>query len=237
MSHERADLSAEVTNFVSTVVVAGGSGVRFGERKQFALFAGKPVLDHTLATVRRVSNSTVVVVPEDAVASTQDHVGTHDDLVVVAGGATRAESVRAGLAAVDARTSVVLVHDGARPLASDALFERVIAAVVAGAEAVIPVVELSDSIRHVDGQPVDRSKLRAVQTPQGFRPAELRAAHESGQDATDDATLVSALGHKVVTVDGEAENAKVTVPADLIIAEAILRSRETSTPHPPTGAP
>jgi len=237
MSHGRADLSSEVTNLVSTIVVAGGSGLRFGQRKQFALLSGESVLDHTLATVRSVSHTTVVVVPGDAVASTQHQVGAHDDVVVVAGGNTRAESVRAGLGAVDASSAVVLVHDAARPLASVDLFTRVIAAVIDGAVAVIPVVELSDSIRHVDGQPVDRSELRAVQTPQGFRPAELRAAHESGQDATDDATLVSALGHRVETVDGEPENTKLTVPIDLVIAEAILRSRQTSTPSPPTGAP
>lgn len=107
-----------------------------------------------------------------------------------------------------------------------------IAEVLDGASAVIPVVELSDSIRHVDGHPVDRGELRAVQTPQGFRLTELLAAHQSGEDATDDASLVSALGHRVATVDGEAENRKLTVPTDLVVAEAILRSRETTNPKP-----
>ena len=225
MSHGRADLSSEVTNFVSTIVVAGGSGLRFGERKQFALLAGRPVLDHTMETVRAVSGETILVVPDDAVAETANSLQGVEDVIVVAGGASRAASVRAGLEQVDPAATAVLVHDAARPLASTELFERVIAAVAAGSVAVIPVVELSDSIRHVDGHPVDRAELRAVQTPQGFRPVELRQAHESGHDATDDASLVSALGHRVTTVDGEVANRKLTVPTDLIVAEAILRSR------------
>lgn len=231
MSHGRADLSSEVTNFVSTIVVAGGSGLRFGERKQFALLAGRPVLDHTMETVRAVSGETILVVPDDAVAETANSLHGVEDVVVVAGGVSRAASVRAGLEQVDPSATAVLVHDAARPLASTELFERVIAAVAAGSVAVIPVVELSDSIRHIEGHPVDRSELRAVQTPQGFRPAELRAAHESGNDATDDASLVSALGHRVTIVDGEVENRKLTVPTDLIVAEAILRSRQNPTPR------
>ena len=231
MSHGRADLSSEVTNFVSTIVVAGGSGLRFGERKQFALLAGRPVLDHTMETVRAVSGETILVVPDDAVAETANSLQGVGDVAVVAGGVSRAASVRAGLEQVDPAATAVLVHDAARPLASTELFERVIAALAAGSVAVIPVVELSDSIRHIEGHPVDRSELRAVQTPQGFRPAELRAAHESGNDATDDASLVSALGHRVTTVDGEVENRKLTVHTDLIVAEAILRSRQNPTPR------
>ena len=231
MSHGRADLSSEVTNFVSTIVVAGGSGLRFGERKQFALLAGRPVLDHTMETVRAVSGETILVVPDDAVAETANSLQGVEDVVVVAGGVSRAASVRAGLEQVDPAATAVLVHDAARPLASTELFERVIAALAAGSVAVIPVVELSDSIRHIEGHPVDRSELRAVQTPQGFRLVELRQAHESGDDATDDASLVSALGHRVTTVDGEVENRKLTVHTDLIVAEAILRSRQNPTPR------
>ena len=228
MSDGRADLTAEVPAFVSTIVVAGGSGLRFGERKQFALLLGRPVLDHTIETVRAGSDATVVVVPDDAVESITESLAHADDVVVVAGGATRADSVRAGLATVDPATTVVLVHDAARPLATVELFASVTAEVLAGAAAVIPVVPLSDSIRHVDGHPVDRAELRAVQTPQGFRLTELRQAHLAGEDATDDATLVSALGHSVHTVDGETENRKLTVPSDLTIAEAILASRASN---------
>ena len=146
----------------------------------------------------------------------------HGDAIVVAGGATRAESVRAGLAAVAAKASVVLVHDAARPLATAALFTRVIERVANGAAAVIPVVGVTDSIRHVDGHVVDRASLQAVQTPQGFQPEALRAAHATGADATDDATLVGDLGYEVATVDGEPENRKLTVSSDLTFAEAIV---------------
>ena len=227
MSHPRADLSEEVTDFVSSVIVAGGSGLRFGTRKQFALLAGRSVLEHTLETVLAVSDQTVIVVPEDSVADTQDALSpqaeaAHGDAIVVAGGATRAESVRAGLTAVAAKASVVLVHDAARPLATAALFTRVIERVANGAAAVIPVVGVTDSIRHVDGHVVDRASLQAVQTPQGFQPEALRAAHATGADATDDATLVGDLGYEVATVDGEPENRKLTVPSDLTFAEAIV---------------
>ena len=151
MSHPRADLSKEVTNFVSSVIVAGGSGMRFGTRKQFALLGGRPVLEHTLETVLAVSDQVIVVVPDDAVTSTHEALSTRKDrsdghVLVVAGGATRAASVRAGLAAVEAEASVVLVHDAARPLATTALFDRVIDSVTQGAAAAIPVVPVTDSI-------------------------------------------------------------------------------------------
>ena len=230
MSHPRADLSKEVTNFVSSVIVAGGSGMRFGTRKQFALLGGRPVLEHTLETVLAVSDQVIVVVPDDAVTSTHEALSTRKDrsdghVLVVAGGATRAASVRAGLAAVEAEASVVLVHDAARPLATTALFDRVIDSVTQGAAAAIPVVPVTDSIRHVDGRVVDRTSLRAVQTPQGFRAEVLRSAHASGADATDDATLVGDLGYDVATVDGEPENRKLTVSSDLTFAQAIVSER------------
>ena len=224
MSHDRADFVSEVTNFVSSIVVAGGSGLRFGQRKQFADLAGRSVLEHTLDTAIKASNATVVVVPADAVAATRQSLGA-TKTIVVAGGSTRAESVRAGLASVPAETTIVLVHDAARPLASTDLFARVIAEVASGAAAVIPVVDVADSIRHINGEVVDRSELRAVQTPQGFAVEALRAAHESGADASDDATLVSALGGTVHTIPGEPENRKLTVPSDLVVAEALLSAQ------------
>lgn len=232
MSHDDADSAQEVPNLVWTIVVAGGSGLRFGERKQFATLAGRSVLERTVESSRASSDSTVVVVPDDAVATTQDMFGGLSDVDVVAGGATRASSVRAGLAATDDGAGIILVHDGARPLASPALFTRVVERVRLGAAAVIPVVPLADSIRHVDGHVVDRSKLQAVQTPQGFTATALRGAHASGAEATDDATLVSDLGYEVATVEGEPENRKLTVPSDMITAEAIVLSRHDSEePH------
>ncbi len=141
---------------------------------------------------------------------------------VVSGGATRSASVRAGLAAVPRAAEVVLVHDGARPLATEAVYGRVIAAVRAGADAVVPVVAISDSLRSTSGGVVDREMVLAVQTPQGFGAAAIRAAHAGGADATDDATLVEASGGTVVVVTGETDNVKITRPVDLEVARCLL---------------
>jgi 2-C-methyl-D-erythritol 2,4-cyclodiphosphate synthase len=133
--------------------------------------------------------------------------------------------VRAGLAAVPADATVVCVHDGARPFADGALFERVIRAVAEGADAAIPGVAVTDTVKQVDGKQVDgqrrvvhtpdRASLVAVQTPQAFRADVLRAAHANAGDATDDAALVEAAGGTVVVVDGDVRNRKITDPADL----------------------
>jgi 2-C-methyl-D-erythritol 4-phosphate cytidylyltransferase len=134
----------------------------------------------------------------------------------VAGGASRSASVRAGLAAVPADAEVVVVHDAARPAARPALFESVVAAVLAGADAAIPGVPLVDTVKRVAGgvvvETLDRTALVAVQTPQAFRAAVLR---EAEGEATDDAALVEAAGGRVVVVPGDPANLKVTEPADL----------------------
>jgi len=134
--------------------------------------------------------------------------------------------VRAGLAVVPASAQFVLVHDAARPLASPALFRRVVDALDEGAVAAVPAASVTDTIRNRNGGVVDRDQLLAVQTPQGFDAAILRAAHESGQDATDDATLVEQLGHAVQIVEGEAHNRKLTEPTDLISAAALIEHLE-----------
>jgi 2-C-methyl-D-erythritol 4-phosphate cytidylyltransferase len=114
------------------------------------------------------------------------------------------------------------VHDAARPLASPALFSRVIDAVRAGAVAVVPAVPVVDTIRQLDGGVVDRDRLRAVQTPQGFDAATLRRVHEGEPDASDDAGLVEAAGGVVELVEGERANLKLTDPVDRTVAEALL---------------
>lgn len=225
MSHGLGDLSAKDAEVVYTIVVAGGSGARFGARKQFASLGGISVLAFATTVAATSTDGVVVVVPVDSVDDVEMEMAIHENVDVVAGGDSRAGSVRAGLAAVPETATIVLVHDAARPLASVDLYQRVIGGVRDGAAAVIPVVAVTDSIRHVDGHPVDRAQLRAVQTPQGFRARTLREAHGRGEDATDDATLVSALGYEVVTVGGEPENAKLTVPSDLAAANAVLAAR------------
>jgi 2-C-methyl-D-erythritol 4-phosphate cytidylyltransferase len=201
------------------VVVAGGSGSRFGTRKQLAPLGGRRVVDHAVASLRPHVEATVLVVPADLLGS--DLPGD----VVVAGGETRSASVRAGLAQVPEDVGWVLVHDGARPLVPAPVVDRVLAALAAGADGAIPVVAVTDSLRTVEGQPVDRDRFVAVQTPQGFRADVLRAAHAGGRDASDDAALVDARGGRVVHVAGDPGNLKVTVPADLVLAEVLLHER------------
>lgn len=205
---------------VWVIVVAAGSGSRFGGPKQHAPLAGRRVVDWSIDVARSVADGVVLVVA----AADADTAEPAVDAVVV-GGATRSDSVRAGLAAVPDDASVVLVHDGARPLASHALFRSVVDAVLAGADAVVPAVAVVDTVTDLHGVPVDRDALRAVQTPQGFLASSLRAVHATRPDATDDASLVVAGGGRLRTVQGERWNLKITEPDDLLVAESILEQR------------
>jgi 2-C-methyl-D-erythritol 4-phosphate cytidylyltransferase len=148
---------------------------------------------------------------------------------VVAGGATRSGSVRAGLTVVPPSADVIVVHDAARPLASAELWAAVLAAVAAGADAAIPAIPVTDTIKRVAGgqvvETLDRTQLVAVQTPQAFRACALRAAHDGGRDATDDAALVEASGGQVTIVPGDPHNLKITEPVDLDVAALFLARR------------
>jgi 2-C-methyl-D-erythritol 4-phosphate cytidylyltransferase len=145
---------------------------------------------------------------------------------IVTGGVLRSDSVRAGLRAVPDDAEIVAVHDAARPLAGLRVWEAVLDAVAAGADGAVPVVAVADTVTqlHPDGsrRSVDRTTLRAVQTPQAFKADVLRRAHGAGADATDDATLVEAVGGRVELVDGHAANLKITMPSDLVVAAALL---------------
>jgi 2-C-methyl-D-erythritol 4-phosphate cytidylyltransferase len=195
--------------------------------KQFSLLGGRPVLEWAVAACRPCSAGVVLVVP----AAPGGH-DPHGADAVVTGGATRAESVRCGLAAVPPEADVIVVHDAARPLASAALFHAVIAAVDGGgADGAVPGIPPSDTIKAVDESgrvtsTLDRTTLVAVQTPQAFRGAVLRRAHErSPSSATDDAMLVEALGGAVQVVPGEPGNLKITGPGDLEAAERLLAAQ------------
>ena len=220
------------------VIVAAGSGARFGGAKQWAPLAGRRVVDWCVdaARVTPACAGVVVVVAADEVAT----VVVPGADVVVAGGATRSASVRAGLAAVPHDVDVVVVHDGARPLASTGLLEAVVAAVRAGADAALPAVPVTDTVKRVgvDGVvtgTVDRAGLMAVQTPQAFAAGALRRAHEGGPEATDDGALVEAIGGRVVVVPGEPHNIKLTEPGDLATAERHLAATDPAAASgPPT---
>ena len=212
------------------VVAAAGEGHRFGGAKQFRRLGDRCVIDWAVQGAARWSEGVVVVLPEartvgpDAWSMSLPGLAGRRarGLVVVTGGVTRSDSVRCGLGRVPSSAEIVLVHDGARPLAHDAVFRRVIEAVRGGADAAVPVMDLTDTIRRRGGGTVDRRELLSVQTPQAFRAGALRAAHVGGADATDDATLVEAGGGTVATVAGDSRNLKITAPHDLAMAEALL---------------
>jgi 2-C-methyl-D-erythritol 4-phosphate cytidylyltransferase len=175
------------------------------------------VLDWSLVTAAEMTAGVVVVVPPDR-AHHQEPLAD----ATVAGGSTRSGSVRAGLAAVPADATHVLVHDAARPIPLTDVWQRVLGALADGAEAVVPVVPVTDTLRDRHGATVDRARFVAVQTPQGFRADILRDAHAGEVDATDDATLAEACGAKVSTVDGDPRNIKITEPWQLALAELLL---------------
>lgn len=207
---------------VWTIVVAAGRGSRFGSElpKQYLGLRGRRVIDWSLDAARAASDGVVLVVAPDRLADREPLADR-----VVAGGATRSESVRAGLAALPepGDVDVIVVHDAARPLAGPELFASVVRAVRAGADGALPGTPVADTIKRVDGDrvvaTVDRSDLVAVQTPQAFSASALRQAHATGAEATDDAALIEAIGGTVVVVAGDAANRKITVPTDLLLAE------------------
>ncbi|MCB5908302.1 2-C-methyl-D-erythritol 4-phosphate cytidylyltransferase [Streptomyces pinistramenti] len=235
----------------AAVIPAAGRGVRLGPGAPKALRAlgGTPMLVHAvraMAASRAVSLVVVVAPPDGApeVRSLLDEhpLGGRTELVVVPGGETRQDSVRRGLAVLPDDTDVVLVHDAARPLVPVDTVDAVIAAVRAGAPAVVPALPLADTVKQVEprspGEPEpvtgtpERALLRAVQTPQGFDRETLLKAHETvaveGEGATDDAGLVERLGAPVVVVPGHEEAFKVTRPLDLVLAEAVLARRRAT---------
>lgn len=209
---------------VWAIVVAAGSGSRFGGPKQYEKLAGRRVLDWSIDAAARACDGVVLVVPPHRRADREPTA-----TIVVSGGETRSASVRAGLAAVPPHADVVAVHDAARPLATVELFTAAIDAVRAGADGAICAVAVTDTVKRVaEGQvveTVDRRHLVSVQTPQAFHAAALRAAHAGNAEATDDAALVEAAGGRVVVVPGAPHNLKVTNPDDLAVAAALLERR------------
>lgn len=217
---------------VGAVVPAAGAGTRLGPGVPKALrpLAGEPLLVHAVRRLRACPSvgPVVVAAPPAAVPEVADLLSPYD-VLVVPGGSERQDSVAAALGALPPEVDLVLVHDAARALVPVAVVEAVVARLRAGAEAVVPAVPVSDTVKRVDAAgdvvaTVDRADLRAVQTPQGFTRALLVRAHEAAGDVlTDDAGLVEALGVTVATVPGAPEAMKVTTPFDLAVAEVLLR--------------
>ena len=220
---------------VAVLVPAAGAGLRLGPGgpKALRLLAGEPLLVHAVRRVAAAASVRMIVVaaPAAEVEAVRELLAPVAPVTVVAGGAERQQSVSLALAAVPAEIEIVLVHDAARALTPPQLIESVAAAVRQGRPAVIPVLPVVDTIKEVGpGEvvlgTVDRSVLRSVQTPQGFRHDVLAAVHASAGDAlTDDAGLVEKAGLPVTCVPGSELALKITRPLDLILAEALLHVR------------
>ncbi|MDO7874499.1 2-C-methyl-D-erythritol 4-phosphate cytidylyltransferase [Hymenobacter sp. ASUV-10] len=216
------------------IIVAGGSGTRMGadRPKQFLLLRGEPVLLHTLRRLAAPALGVaeiVVVLPAEQVSTWQQlcqEFGVSIPHRLVAGGATRWASVKAGLAALKGHAQgLVAVHDGVRPLVSTAVIERTYAAATVHAAAAA-AVQPKDSVRLVSphgSAAQNRQRLRLMQTPQTFEIDLLRRAYAMPELAsfTDDATVVDDLC-RVQLVDGDYRNLKITTPEDLLVAEALF---------------
>lgn len=216
------------------VIAAGGVGRRAGGDsgpnlpKQYRMLRGRTVLAASVAAMRAARAHVVVAADNPEVArKALSGLENADSIRVVRGGDDRRASVAAGLVYVPDTADVIGTHDAARPLASPAMVAAGVRVLGAGADAAVPVVPVTDSIREVGDDcmsvAVDRSRMVAVQTPQLFRADVLRDAHLRHEGpATDDASMVEACGGRVVTFAGDVNNLKITHPQDFVLAEAIL---------------
>lgn len=237
----REALNRSMAEPVVALVVAAGSGSRLGAGLPKALveLGGVSLVRRSVsAMIEGGAKKVVVTIPSGTEAEFAAALSGLPGVSCVVGGPQRQDSVRLGLKALARMcpaSSVVLVHDAARPLVPPSVVRRVASAVLEGAVAVIPVVPVHDTIREVgetDSQVVDRDRLRAVQTPQGFRLGALLAAHEEaaaqGLAATDDAAVMEVLGNKVELVLGHHDALKITEPLDLALAQGVLSGRQMS---------
>ena len=227
---------------VNVVIVAAGKGTRLQSElpKPFLSVAGKPILVHTLRrftpieAVRRI----VVVVAAEREVLCREVLHTHgpwpQPMSVVHGGAERQDSVRNGLAALEPRCELVMIHDAARPFISAQAIQRSIDTATKGGSAIV-ATPVRDTIKRADTQhtireTVSRQDLWLAQTPQTFRVEVIRAAHrwaqQQGLTGTDDATLVEQMGQPVRLIPGDALNFKITTPDDLALARAVLQASE-----------
>jgi 2-C-methyl-D-erythritol 4-phosphate cytidylyltransferase/2-C-methyl-D-erythritol 2,4-cyclodiphosphate synthase len=212
---------------VAAIIVAAGSGVRFGADIPKALIqlGDRTLIEHAVAAISPAVDQVIVTAPGSHLSQFQALLG--DAVTVVVGGQTRSESVRAGLAAVSSDCKYVLIHDAARALATTDLANRVLAALENGEVAVIPGLLQVDTIKTVDENSYvistpERSHIRSVQTPQGFELSVLLSAHAANGESTDDAALVESVGNKVLLIASEERALKITTPADLANAYNFL---------------
>jgi len=218
---------------VAAVLAAAGSGERLGlgRPKAFVRLGDRPLLAESLERLEASGwvDAIVIAAPpgwEEPAILLAEELGCGKVTACVAGGATRAESVRLALAEVGDDAAVVLVHDAARPLLADDVIERVLAPLGEGWDGAVPALPVADTVKRVRGDEVvetlDRSELRAVQTPQAFVASVLRGAYAAGREASDCASLVEAAGGRVKVVPGDPRLLKVTDSSDLDRVAALL---------------
>jgi len=216
------------------IIAAGGIGARMktDKLKQFIILAGKPVLMHTINVFYNYDNNINIIL-----ALPKDHIDNWKNLckqynfeikhTIVEGGRTRFHSVKNALKTID-EDGLIAIHDGVRPFVSintiNACFET-----AKLYENAIPIVEVSDTTRFVDeknNKPIDRTKIKLVQTPQVFDSKIIKYAYEQSYstDFTDDASVIEAWGHKINLIEGNKENIKITTPIDLQFAEVIINN-------------
>ena len=221
---------------VAAILLAAGRGERLGEDapKAFVDLGGRSLLAHAVDAVITCAavDLVVVAVPPGFEERAEEHMAHLGDRGrVIVGGATRQGSAAAALEFVQASFDSVIVHDVARPLATPALFDAVLAG-LADADGVVPGIPVADTIKRVRGgvvaETLRRGELVAVQTPQAFRRAALERAHAEARrdrvEATDDAALLERIGSRVLVIPGDPRNIKVTVPEDLAVASLLVGS-------------
>jgi 2-C-methyl-D-erythritol 4-phosphate cytidylyltransferase/2-C-methyl-D-erythritol 2,4-cyclodiphosphate synthase len=214
-------------NKTAAIIAAAGAGNRLGAELPKALvkLVDKTLVEHAVANLAPIAQLIIVTAPAGFVEQYKKILG--DSVEVIEGGVLRSDSIRIALSKISNQYEYVLVHDAARALASTTLAATVIAQLINGEQAVIPALDLIDTVKEVDSRGYvrntpDRSTLRSVQTPQGFSRSVLERAHAASQDATDDAALVEAIGVSVKVIAGEERALKITTKSDLATATALL---------------
>lgn len=221
-----------MSKLTAAIVAAAGAGHRFGANYPKALIklVDKTLVEHAVDALLPVTDLIIVTAPAGYEEKFQELL--LDKAKVITGGILRSDSVRIALQQIPTEYENVLVHDAARAIASTELAKRVIKE-LNSESAVIPVIEVVDTIKAIDNagfvqSTLNRTTLKSVQTPQGFKFELLKKAHSTNQDATDDAALVEKLGERVKTISGENRALKITNPQDLQTALRLLYPNETT---------
>jgi len=214
-------------NKTAAIIAAAGMGHRLGANLPKALvkLLDKTLVEHAVANLSPVCELIIVTAPSGYEAEYSKILG--DQVEVITGGVLRSDSIRLAISKIPAKYEYVLVHDAARALATTTLASSVLSQLIQGEQAVVPALNIIDTIKEVDAKgyvrnTLDRSALKSIQTPQGFTRPVLERAHMASEDATDDAALVEALGIAVKVITGEEGALKITTPSDLAAGIRLL---------------